>query len=164
MEEATPVCLLQDWQNEREKPETNILRNWSTKWEAVHQNWRPWLSSSSWPTSVTSLLIWQPGWERNLGEDGYMCMYSWDPSLSTWNCYNIVKGLWVISCFSCVLLFVTYGLQPSRLLCPWDSPDKNTGVCCHALLQGIILTQGLNSHLLGLPALAGGFFNTSASL
>ena len=24
-----------------------------------------------------------------------------------------------------------------RLLCPWDSPDKNTGVSCHALLQGI---------------------------
>ena len=29
-----------------------------------------------------------------------------------------------------------------------DSPGKNTGVGCHALLQGIFLTQGLN---LGLP-------------
>ena len=25
--------------------------------------------------------------------------------------------------------------QPMRLLCPWDSPDKNTGVGCHFLLQ-----------------------------
>ena len=25
--------------------------------------------------------------------------------------------------------------QPNRLLCPWDSPDKNTGVGCHFLLQ-----------------------------
>ena len=25
---------------------------------------------------------------------------------------------------------------PARLLCPWDSPGKNTGVGCHALLQG----------------------------
>ena len=25
--------------------------------------------------------------------------------------------------------------QPSRLLCPWDSPGKNTGVGCHFLLQ-----------------------------
>ena len=33
------------------------------------------------------------------------------------------------------------GLQPSRLLCPWDSVDKNTGVGCHALLQGIFPTQ-----------------------
>ena len=31
-----------------------------------------------------------------------------------------------------------------------DSPDKNTGVGCHALLQGIFLTQGSNSNLLHL--------------
>ena len=34
------------------------------------------------------------------------------------------------------------GLQPTRLLRPWDSPGKNTGVCCPALLQGIFPTQG----------------------
>ena len=28
------------------------------------------------------------------------------------------------------------------LLCPWDSPGKNTGVGCCALSQGIFLTQG----------------------
>ena len=27
------------------------------------------------------------------------------------------------------------GRQPTRLLCPWDSPGKNTGVGCHFLLQ-----------------------------
>ena len=26
----------------------------------------------------------------------------------------------------------------TRLLCPWDCPGKNTGVCCQALLQGIL--------------------------
>ena len=41
-----------------------------------------------------------------------------------------------------------HGLQPSRLLCPWDSPGKNTGVGCHSLLQGIFLTQESN---LGIP-------------
>ena len=40
------------------------------------------------------------------------------------------------------------GLQPARLLCPWDSPGKNPGVGCHALLQGNFLTQGLNPGLL----------------
>ena len=40
------------------------------------------------------------------------------------------------------------GLQPSRLLCPWDSPGKNPGVGGHALLQGIFLTQGSNLCLL----------------
>ena len=29
-----------------------------------------------------------------------------------------------------------------------DSPGKSTGLGCHALLQGIFLTQGLNLHLL----------------
>ena len=30
--------------------------------------------------------------------------------------------------------------QPTRLLCPWDSPGKNTGVGCHFLLQ--LLLEG----------------------
>ena len=41
-----------------------------------------------------------------------------------------------------------HGLLPVRLLCLWDSPGKNPGMGCHALLQGIFLTQGLNPHLL----------------
>ena len=32
--------------------------------------------------------------------------------------------------------------------CPWDFPDNHAGVGCHALLQGIFPTQGLNSWLL----------------
>ena len=43
-----------------------------------------------------------------------------------------------------------YGLWSSRLLCPWDSPDKNTGVSCYTLLQGIFPTQELKQHLLCL--------------
>ena len=34
-----------------------------------------------------------------------------------------------------------FGLWPPRLLCPLDFPGKNTGVGCHFLLQGIVLTQ-----------------------
>ena len=33
------------------------------------------------------------------------------------------------------------GLEPVGLLCPWDSPGKNTGVSYHALLQGSFPTQ-----------------------
>ena len=40
------------------------------------------------------------------------------------------------------------GLWPARLLCPWDSPGKNTGVGSHALLQGIFPTQESNPRLL----------------
>ena len=41
-----------------------------------------------------------------------------------------------------------HGLEPTRLLCPWNFPSKNTGVGCHFLLQGIFLTQGSNPCLL----------------
>ena len=36
----------------------------------------------------------------------------------------------------------------ARLLCPWDSAAKNTGVGSPSLLQGIFLTQGSNLRLL----------------
>ena len=39
------------------------------------------------------------------------------------------------------------GLKPTRLLCPWDSPGKHTGVRCPFLLQGTLPAQGLNSCL-----------------
>ena len=49
---------------------------------------------------------------------------------------------------SCLTLFNPMDCSPPWLLCPRSSPGKNTGVDCHSLLQGIFLTQGLNSHLL----------------
>ena len=53
-----------------------------------------------------------------------------------------------VKSFSRVRLFATRGLEPTRLLRPWDSPGKNTGVGCRFLLQGIFPTQGSNP---GLP-------------
>ena len=38
--------------------------------------------------------------------------------------------------------------DPTRLLCPWNYPGKNTGVGNHSLLQGIFPTQRLNPSLL----------------
>ena len=39
-------------------------------------------------------------------------------------------------------------MQPTRFLCPWDSPGKTTGRGYHFLLQGIFPTQGSNPGLL----------------
>ena len=47
----------------------------------------------------------------------------------------------------CLTLLQPHELQPARLLCPWDSPGKNTGVGCHSL-QGNLPTQGSNVGLL----------------
>ena len=55
-----------------------------------------------------------------------------------------------LACLACVLshfsrvLTLSPQMQSSRLLCPWGSPGKNTGVDCHTLLQGIFPTQGSN--------------------
>ena len=51
------------------------------------------------------------------------------------------------SCQSRSTLCNPMDCSPARLLCPWDSPGKDTGVCCHALLQGILPTQGSNASL-----------------
>ena len=44
---------------------------------------------------------------------------------------------------SCPTPFKPMDCSPQGYSGPWGSPDKNTGVGCHFLLQGIFLTQGL---------------------
>ena len=51
---------------------------------------------------------------------------------------------------SCPTLCDPVDCSPTSLLCPWDSPGRNTGGGRHALLQGIFPTQGSNPHLLCL--------------
>ena len=55
-----------------------------------------------------------------------------------------------VRALSHVQLFLTPWTVAYRLLCPWDSLGKNTGVGCHFLLQGIFPIQGSNPHLLYL--------------
>ena len=48
--------------------------------------------------------------------------------------YKFYVCVCLLSCFSHVQLFVTLWTVACQLLCPWDSPGKNTGVGCHDLL------------------------------
>ena len=57
------------------------------------------------------------------------------------------------SCFSCVQLFATSWTVAPRLLCPWNSPGKNIGVGCHALLQGNLPKLGIKLVSPAAPAL-----------
>ena len=63
--------------------------------------------------------------------------------------FSAILGVWAVHATllqSCPTL-----CDPKdRILYPWDSPNKNTGVGGHALLQGIFVTQGLNWWLLHL--------------
>ena len=49
-----------------------------------------------------------------------------------WSCSVVSNSLW------------PHELGPTRILCPWDFPGKNTGVGFHFLLHGIFPTQGSN--------------------
>ena len=67
------------------------------------------------------------------------------PATSDWtSCYYLVDK-------SQLTLLRPHVLKPARLLCPWGSPGKNTGMGCHALLQGIFRIEPAS------PALAGRF-------
>ena len=93
-----------------------------------------------------------------------------------YNCFTVVCwSLLQKPSISQVCRAVCWAAQSCPTLCnPWavcslpgssvhgDSPGKNTRVGCHALLQGIFPTQGLNLHLMS-PALANAFFTTSSS-
>ena len=64
----------------------------------------------------------------------------WSAQLSSWPwwwfSHQVVSNSWPC------------GLQSARLLCPWGSPGKNTGVGCHFLHQGIFPSQGWSLGLL----------------
>ena len=61
---------------------------------------------------------------------------------------------------SCPALCDPVDCSPPRLLCPWHSPGKNTGMGKHSLLQGISLIQGPKPgflHCMWTKALTGVF-------
>ena len=70
--------------------------------------------------------------------DSFFNKQCWETWISI---YKIMKWDSCITCacaysLSHVWLFMTQGLQPARLLCPWDSPGKSTGVGSHSLFWG----------------------------
>ena len=63
-------------------------------------------------------------------------------------CCNFTVFIYVLVTQSCLALCDPMDWSPPGSSVPGDSPGKNTGVGCYALLQGIFPTLGLNS---GLP-------------
>ena len=57
-------------------------------------------------------------------------------------------GVWCLIAKLCLALLRPHELGPTRLFCPWNFPNKNIGVGCHFLMQGIFPTQGQNLCLL----------------
>ena len=70
-------------------------------------------------------------WERSLGFNPYQILLPH----STRSILNLFLLLLLLSRFSVSDSVPPHRRQPTRLLCPWNSPGKNTGVGCHFLLQ-----------------------------
>ena len=150
------VLLFLPWQERRPRP-------CGPGSEAVR--WTSWLSRHSPLSSASSLshLHWSPGWvcRAGLTSPKSACLsvnYPVKHSLTKITLISFSYACYAKSLQSCPTL-QPHGPQPARLLCPWGSPDKNTGVGCHALLQGIFPTQGLNAGLF----IGGRLFTTSAT-
>ena len=76
---------------------------------------------------------------------GFSVLFRWSICLSLCHCCVCMCVLATQSCLTfCDLMD---GMEPTRLLYPWDSSGKDTGLGCHSLLQGIFPTQGSNPDL-----------------
>ena len=87
-----------------------------------------------------------------------MCSLGTLPNLSP----NRDLGPFHVPCVSCLVVsnsLQPHGLRPTRLVCPWNSPGKNTGVGSHFLLQGIFLLRDWTQ----VSCIAGRFFTIWAT-
>ena len=131
--------------------------------------WAPLGHRLPWSALVLTFESPAPVWPWGSQPDGYLSAECEQARLVLWPdcpCVKWGQGLplaEVVVCvaratcvhaqsFSRVQLCAILRTAAARLLCPWDSPGKNTGGGggCRALLQGIFPTQGLNLGLLQL--------------
>ena len=69
------------------------------------------------------------------------------PFSYSYSCYDFPFNLWLLLLYVCSVMFDSlrpHGLWPTKLLCLWNFPGKNTGVVCHFFLQGIFLNRESN--------------------
>ena len=93
-----------------------------------------------------------PNWERSLSRLAVYC----HPAYLIY-----IQSVCECACSVSSVVFnslLPYGLQLTRLLCPWDSAGRNTGVGCHAFLQGIFRIPGIKLTFACVSFIAGRFF------
>ena len=116
------------------------LSFWRVSWADI-SDWGLWFSASSRPL-LPFILRKTTGWWEKWEEKVHTGLEGVVPISTLHIC--------MLSCFSCVQLFMTSWTVAYLVLCLWDSPGKNSEVGCHALLQGIFPTPGSNPRLLCL--------------
>ena len=154
-----------------------VLVCWIDSWTGTQVTWTVrnliWLGTNFVNFKVSSLFPLSTEGNSLVVSVGY---WRW-PEVSKQSDYQATEFLiflyiflmhecYILSHFSRVQLFVTPWTITLQLQSSvhGDSASKNTRVGCQSLLQRIFPTQGWNPTSLMSPALAGGFFTTSASL
>ena len=95
-------------------------------------------------SSMFSYTLYKWGnWRRFCLHKAYWRTWFFHPYVCVYVCVRQVASVMSDSVRS-------HGVLPTRVLCPWDFPSKNTEVGCHFLLQGILPMQGSNPSLLRL--------------
>ena len=83
-----------------------------------------WVTNYCMAQGPLLIVMWQPGWEGGLGENGYMYVYSWVPLLYPWNYHSIANQLWKVkvkAAQSCPTLcdpvdYTVHGILQVRIL------------------------------------------------
>ena len=89
-----------------------------------------------WPQLGLSLVIWTsfPAPSRLSSRNSASSLFFWCCCLATKLLSDSFVTPWTVACQS---------TEGCRLLCPWDSPGKNTGMGCHFLFQDIFPNPGI---------------------
>ena len=111
----------------------------------------PWVGKILWSRKRQLISVFLPGkfhGQRSLAGKARGVTKSWTWLRHWIHTYKQSPQSENVSCSVLSNSLGSHGLQPTRRLCPWNSPGKNTGVGNHSLLQGIFPTQGSNPGLL----------------
>ena len=84
----------------------------------------------------------------------YINIYTYTACVCVCMCVCVCAWMYSVMCNS----LQAHGLQPTKLLCPWNFPGKNTGVGSLFLFQGIFFNPGIQPRSPVSPA--GRFFTT----
>ena len=131
-----------------------------TQWYRIclqcrRHRFNPWVGKIPWRRAwqlIPVFLIGESHGQRSLAD--YMgsqrVRHNWSDLAGMHRCLHIFKRWWLLSTVPQKQIEVVkvkwsrpvvpdpqrpHGLQPTRLLCPWDSPGRSTGVGRHRLLQ-----------------------------
>ena len=128
----TPMLWLHDAKRPLNGKDPDAGKDWRRE-EKGTTGWDGWMASRTqwtwvWASSRSWWWTGRPGVLQSMESQGVG--HCWVTEL---NWTELIAAA-AKSLQSCPTLR-PHGLQPTRLLCPWDSPGKNTGVGCHFLLQ-----------------------------